>query len=256
MNKTVYNKFASVYDRMGADRFSVDMVRYTIKIMKRFGIEASDGLDLCCGTGTAILHLIKHGLTMSGLDQSPAMLRHARKKLSKYPVGLYRRTLPSFTIGEKRNPTRARRFDLVTCFFDSLNYMRNERQLKAAFRSVYRHLAPGGWFVFDMNTPEALKIIWGSQTWGGARNDLAWIWRNSFDRESGLAELATTFFVKSGHYWQRFDELHIEKGYSNRTVRRLLCDVGFEVKGLNKCLTFEKPTKKTYRICVVAKRPN
>jgi len=255
MSNIVYNKFAAVYDRMGADSFSVDMVKYTVKIMRRFRIDASDGLDLCCGTGTAMLHLIEHGLNMSGLDQSQAMLRQARKKLSKHSVELHRGTLPRFTIGEKRNPARPRRFDLITCFYDSLNYLRNERELKAAFRSVYRHLAPGGWFVFDMNTPEGLRVIWGSQIWGGVENDLAWLWRNSYDREKGSAELAATFFVKSGSHWQRFDELHIEKGYGNRIIRRLLREVGFEVKGLYRCLTFEKPTRRTYRICVVAKRP-
>jgi len=255
MTKTAYNKFAAVYDRMGADRFSVDMVKYTAKIMRRFRIDASDGLDLCCGTGTAMLHLTELGLSMSGLDQSRSMLKQARAKLSKHEVKLYRGTLPRFSICEKRKPVRLRRFDLVTCFYDSLNYLKNEMELKAAFRSVYRHLVPGGWFVFDMNTPEALKVIWGSQIWGGVENDLAWIWRNSYDRQKGLAELTATFFVKSGRHWQRFDELHVEKGYSNRTIRRLLREVGFEVKGLYRCLTFEKPTSKTYRICVVAQRP-
>jgi SAM-dependent methyltransferase len=133
--------------------------------------------------------------------------------------------------------------------------MKNERELKAAFRSVYRHLVPGGWFIFDMNTPEALKVLWGSSTWGDAQEALAWIWKNEYNGEKLSAECTATFFVRSGRYWKRFDEVHIERAYSNRVLRRLLREVGFDVRGSFRCLTFERPTRDTLRVCVVARRP-
>ncbi|UCC43615.1 MAG: class I SAM-dependent methyltransferase [Candidatus Zixiibacteriota bacterium] len=251
-SRKIFNKFASVYDRMGQDHFSVDMVDYTETLLRRFKIKPDDGLDLCCGTGTALKLFADAGIAMTGLDRSAAMLRQARNKLRGRTVKLVNQSLPRFRIADSRG--RTVRFDLVTCFYDSLNYLRNERELKAAFRSVQRHLRPEGWFIFDMNTPEALKTIWGSDTYCDVGNKLAWIWRSAYHRRSKSSTLETTFFVKSGRNWKRFDETHVEHAYSNGAIRHLLRETGFQVKGFYDCLTFDKPTKKTTRICVVARR--
>ncbi|RKX24814.1 MAG: hypothetical protein DRP45_07355 [Candidatus Zixiibacteriota bacterium] len=252
-----YNKFAGVYDKMEADRHSINMVKYTLRIMRRFGIEAQDGLDLCCGTGSAIEAFCDQGLTMSGLDRSRQMLKVAAEKLRSSKVQLYRKELPRFEILLRTRTARKqlKRFDLVTCFYDSLNYLLTERELKAAFRSVYRHLRPGGWFVFDMNTPHGLRVIWPSQVFAGAEDDLAWVFRAEYDNMQESVVLQATFFVKSGRLWERFDETHTERGYSDRTIRSLLRDVGFQVKGYYRCFTFDRPKATNGRICAVVQRP-
>ncbi|MCP4685284.1 MAG: class I SAM-dependent methyltransferase [bacterium] len=252
-----YEKFASVYDRLEADRFSVRMAEYTLKILNRFEVEVDEALDLCCGTGTAIKIFSDRGMVMSGLDRSREMLKRTKEKLRGRNIPLYCQELPRFEIREKtmsRAPLRG--FGLVTCFYDSLNYLKNERELKAAFRAVYKHLRPGGWFVFDMNTPHALKTIWGSQPpFSGVKDDVAWIFRSEFFRENTTANCYVTLFVKSGRSWKRLDETHTEKGFSDKTIKSLLKDVGLTVRGYYSCLTFEKPTGTTNRICGVVQRP-
>lgn len=254
---TPYEKQAAVYDRMGHDRFSSMMVDYTLKTLKRFGVQPIDGLDLCCGTGTAVKQLSEHGLSMSGLDRSRQMLAVARKKLRRCPVKLYRQELPRFEIKSASGPRgRLHRFDLITCFFDSLNYLTTERQLKAAYRSVYRHLKPGGWFVFDMNTAYMLRTVFTERRpFAGVQNDLAWIFRNRPDTKTNSAELMLTFFVKEGRHWRRFDETHYERAYSNTMIKTMLKQVGFQVKGFYGCFTFDKPVRTTNKIAVAARRP-
>jgi SAM-dependent methyltransferase len=251
-----YEKFASVYDKMEADEFSRKMVEYTKRIMARFGIEPESGLDLCCGTGTAIELFVEHGITMSGLDRSRAMLRQARAKLPGRKVRLYNQELPRFEIVVSRKNERKRRaaFDLITCYFDSLNYLLTEHDLLTAFRSVHRHLRPGGWFIFDMNTPNALKTIWGAQVYAGVRDDIGWVFRNDHFPTKNTADCHVTFFVKHGIHWERFDETHTERGYSDRVIRSLLRQAGFTVKGYYRCFTFEKPKGTTNRICAVVQR--
>ena len=124
-----YTEFAHVYDLMGADRHSAKMVEYTFKIFRKFNIKATCGLDLCCGTGTAISLFLDQGLPMSGLDQSASMLAVAAKKLKGRKVRLYQKSLPKFRILHSGDSRRLRRFDLVTCFYDSLNYLKNTREL-------------------------------------------------------------------------------------------------------------------------------
>ena len=249
-----YTKFSRVYDLMGADRHSANMVEYTYKIFRRFKIKPSNGLDLCCGTGTAISLFLDQGLPMAGLDQSASMLAVAAKKLAGRKVKLYRKSLPKFKIPKMVDSNKIQKFDLITCFYDSLNYLRNARELKAAFRSTYRHLNNGGWFIFDMNTPAALRIVWGGQIYADARDDLAWVWKNTFYEKTMSATCYTTFFVKREKLWERFDEEHVEKAYDNDTIKQLLRNAGFQIKGFYRCFSFEKPKKGTYRICGVVRK--
>jgi len=239
---------------MGADRHSAKMVKYTFRIFHKFNIRATCGLDLCCGTGTAISLFLDQGLSMSGLDQSAPMLAVAAGKLRGRKVKLYQKSLPKFKILETSDSSMIRKFDLITCFYDSLNYLKNARELKTAFCSVFRHLNKGGWFIFDMNTSAALKVIWGGQVYADARDDVAWVWRNDFHDKTMSATCHATFFVKRGKLWERFDEDHLERAYNNETVKRLLREAGFQIKGFYRCFSFEKPRKGSYRICGVVKR--
>jgi predicted TPR repeat methyltransferase len=249
-----YSEFARVYDLMGADRHSAEMVEYTQKIIRRFRIEATSLLDLCCGTGTALKLFCDNGFTVSGLDGSARMLAIATKKLKGHKVTLYNKTLPRFRLLHPENSRKVKTFDLITSFYDSLNYMKNITELGEAFTSTAEHLTPEGWFIFDMNTPTALKTIWGEEIYADAREDMAWIWKNRYDAKTQSATLMTTFFEKDGSSWRRFDEQHDEYAYSNTVIKKLLKNAGFKIKGLYRCFTFKKPTRATTRICVVAQK--
>lgn len=251
-----YDKLAIAYDRIGMDRFSVRMVDYAVKLLENFRAEPRDGLDLCCGTGTAIRELSDHGIMMEGLDRSTAMLSVARRKLAGRSVKLHRQNLPRFEIVVKSGGRKQlRRYDLVTSFFDSLNYQLTERDLKATFASVYRHLKPGGWFLFDMNTAHAMRTVFTTrQPEAGVTDKVAWVFRNDANNDRDQSAFLLTFFVKEGRAWRRYDETHRERAYPNTTIARMLRETGFQVKGMYRCLSFEKPTRSTNRIAVVARR--
>ncbi len=249
-----YNKFAAFYDKIGHDRHSINMVEYTNEIMNKFNIEATDVLDICCGTGAALKIFEGHGMNVTGLDQSRKMLSVAREKLRGKNVRLINQSLPSFKITSRSSSRQLASFDLITCYFDSLNYLSSERKLQGSFKSVSHHLREGGYFIFDMNTALALKTLWGSDVFGDAQSDHAWIWRSKYYPSKKMARLKTTHFVKSGLSWKRFDELHIEYGYTNSSIRRMLREAGFQIDGFYKCFTFREADKETNRICVVARK--
>jgi SAM-dependent methyltransferase len=252
-----YDKFGKVYDTIGHDRFSIRMAEYTLDILKKFKAEPRDGLDLCCGTGSAMRVLADCGIAMSGLDRSSQMLAIARQKLTDRHVRLYHQELPRFEISAGTNTKRPKiqQFDLVTCFFDSLNYLHDERQLRTALKAVRRHLRPGGWFVFDMNTPYHLKTVFTDQKpYSGVTDDVAWIFRNGPRKSPDVADLLLTVFVKRGKRWERFDEVHRERAYTNQAIAAAVRDAGLAVKGMYRCLSFERPNARTMRVCFVAKR--
>ena len=58
-----YQRLAGIYDAIGADHHSADMVDYTFKIFRKFKIRPATLLDCCCGTGTALEMFLLHFTT-------------------------------------------------------------------------------------------------------------------------------------------------------------------------------------------------
>ncbi len=245
---TAYEKFARVYDQMGSDKFSTRMFAYTQQILAQMKYQPKSVLDLACGTGTAAMMWAINNVVTFGIDGSAPMLAVARRKARKKKarIRFTRQPLTSFCL--------PRPVDLITCYYDSLNYLLSPKDLIACFRSAHQTLHPGGYFIFDVNTIEAMKVIWGSQVYGGETPDLAWIWRNCYFPRSKTAELKATFFERKGTKWERFDELHVERGYTPTEIRQALQTAGFGQVRVYECFTFKKPERKSLRIAVIARQ--
>lgn len=250
-----YSQLALIWDQMRQDNFSKRMVSYCLEIFKRFRIRPRTGLDVACGTGTAIQLFREIGIAMDGLDASSAMLAMAARKLKGTGVRLYHKPLTKFRLLDDGDSRLTRQYDLVTCFFDSLNYLTAARELQTAFRCIRHHLAPGGWFIFDMNTPVALRTNWNDNVYANVTEDIAWVFRAEYARSKKMAACHVTGFYKRKQAWHRFDETHWERAYDNEQIRRMLARSGFVVRGFFRCLTFRKPGPNADRIAVVAQRP-
>lgn len=244
----VYSKFAGVYDKIGSDRFSAKMFRYTQRLVSRLEYRPRSVLDLACGTGTAALMWADSKVTTYGIDGSEHMLTVARKKAKDNNVNI------SFSCQQLTSFTVARKVDLVTCYFDSLNYLLTLSDLTACFKATRRALFDKGYFIFDVNTPEAMKVLWGSQIYADETEDVAWIWKNCYFPRVNRAEIKATFFVRQGDAWERFEENHAERGYGITEIKKVLKVSGFKPVKIYDCLTFAKPDRKTMRLAVVAQK--
>ncbi|MGC8492817.1 MAG: class I SAM-dependent methyltransferase [Syntrophobacteraceae bacterium] len=91
-------------------------------------------LDVACGTGEQARMLARAGLTVSGIDLSPAMLAVARRK-SPQTVAFFRGTAESM-------PFASASFDCVTISL-ALHEMADETRT-GAVTEIVRVLAPGG----------------------------------------------------------------------------------------------------------------
>lgn len=253
-----FDKMARFYDTMYSKTFSGRMVDYTLEILDKFGYEPETVLDVCCGTGTALLEFSKRGYKVAGLDRSPGMLAVARKKLSGRKAALYRQELPRFKIAPSKGPNKKhpRQYDLVTSYFDSLNFLLTEQDLKTAFRSVFHHLRPGGWFVFDMNTVAMFEPLWNDHPWVGVRDDMIWIMRSEFLKSRSMTRLKPTFLDRQGRNWRRYDEVLYERAYPNQKIKSMLRDAGFQIKGYYHCLSFNPVTKDSKKFCAAVRKPS
>lgn len=244
----VYQKFARVYDQIGSDHFSRRMFSYTQRLLARLKYRPRSVLDLACGTGTAAVKWAERGVTVYGIDASEQMLGIAEKKAKEAGVALAlsQQEMTAFSL-----PNRV---DLVTCYFDSLNYLLTLSDLTACFKSARRMMYDDSYFIFDVNTPEAMKVLWGSQVYADEIDDVAWIWKNCYFPKVRRAEIKAVFFVRQGETWERFEENHAERGYTITEIRRSLKAAGLKPVHIYDCLTFSRPGRNSQRLAVVAKK--
>ncbi len=179
-------------------------------------------LDLCCGTGSLLKLACEHGFEAVGVDRSPHQLRHARKNAPE--ARLLRADIRSFAL--------ARRFDVITCLFDSLNYVTKPGEVGRVLRNVRRHLAPGGLFAFDVNTQEGHRRAWRG-AWIRRGKLCTLIGESSCDERTHLAYLRLTGFVKEGRLFRRFEEQHVQCGYEMDEMDTLLRRSGFAFRRYN-----------------------
>lgn len=102
-------------------------------------------LDVACGTGSHVEYLREH-YDAEGLDLDPGLLEIARQR----SPGV------AFHHGDMVNFDLDGSFDIVTCLFSSIGYVRTLDNLSRAVQCMAHHLAPGGLLIVEpWFTPEA-----------------------------------------------------------------------------------------------------
>ena len=143
----MFSKSAKYYDDIycsaGKD-YAVETNKIHRFIQKYKHTTGNTLLDVACGTGVHAEALSKH-YKVEGLDLDVNMLKLARKK---HPGS-------RFHHGNMIDFDLNRQFDIVTCLFSSIGYVKTQANLKKAIRSMGRHLLPGGVFIVEpWFTPE------------------------------------------------------------------------------------------------------
>lgn len=224
-----YDVFAPYYDAAYRDWRSDPWRFYRPLLADRLPPEAPV-CDLACGTGALAAALARRGLRVFAVDRHPGMLRLARARARAPSLGGRMRVVA----GDLRSFRLPEPAGLVTCFFDSLNHLPRRSDLARTFRTVARALAPGGVFVFDLNTPEGVRHPWpdpptltrGRQ--GGRR-----FWRIAspvpFDerRRRGGTQLEWLVETSRGRLRHAI-ERYLEVSWEEREVRAALAAAGFE----------------------------
>jgi SAM-dependent methyltransferase len=150
-----YSRLAPHYDRVFGS-YAKELNRWLIPWVKRLDPRPRAVLDLACGTGTTALALARLIPRVVAIDLRPEFTAIVSARAAKAAAT---RHLEART-GDMRSFRVDGRLDLVTCFFDALNHLPRPGDLDRTFKSVHRALAPGGLFLFDINTPWALRKTW------------------------------------------------------------------------------------------------
>jgi SAM-dependent methyltransferase len=247
---SIYSDYAPFYDGSGQFRFAVLMSQYLDEVLVRHPVGGRRALDLACGTGTLALTLAGAGWQVVGVDQSEEMLACARAKVANADLA----ARLAFVRGDLRDPWHEM-FDLVTCTYDSLNYLLSEADLAACFAGVAGALVPSGLFFADMNTRYFLEHDWGTCE-VLERPGFIQLAQSRFDPQTARSTMVLTGFSgDDANGYRRFDETHIERAYDTEVVSDRLAAAGLVVEAAYDCFTFQPAYDRSQRIAWVARKP-
>ncbi len=247
----IYNNFAYVYDKLTLDIDYSRWADYVEGIIKKNKVQASMILELGCGTGSFGLEMAKRGYEMICLDLSADMLDCAAEKAAKEGANIL------FLNQDMCNFELYGTVDVIVCLLDSFNYMTSFSQVERLFKLVHNYLNPGGLFIFDVNTRYKFENILSDNMFYEIRDDVTYIWENEYNPKTKKARFDLTFFVKQNELYERFDETHYERAYSDGEIMEFINKSKLKLTAKYDDLKFKKPSdisQRTFYVCRKAKQ--
>lgn len=242
-----YGEFAKIYDELINEDINYDeMVDRIIEICNSYNVELNDYLDIACGTGNVTIRLAKYFKNIYGVDLSEDMLREAFDKFKEA------RIKGKIICQDMTELSLNKEFDLITSVLDSTNYITDLNDLQNYFNGVYTHLKSNGLFIFDVNSYYKLSEILGNNIYTYSEEEVFYTWENVF--EDNLLSMFLTFFVKKGDLYERFEEEHLERAYTEKELEKELEKANLEVLAKFDGYTENYVQANTERIVYVIKK--
>ncbi|MBT4352429.1 class I SAM-dependent methyltransferase, partial [archaeon] len=146
--------FANFWDLIHNVQFAQDRALMVLKLIKKFNYNAKNVLELGVGTGNVLKHF-KDTFKVYGLDIEQEYIDICKTKISN----------GNFFVESMKNFSLTKKFDVIFCIYDSINFLKNLEEWKETFSCVKKHLTEGGIFIFDMYLPIILKDMKDKAGW-------------------------------------------------------------------------------------------
>jgi SAM-dependent methyltransferase len=239
---TPYATLAPFYNVLVGDKFFSQLRQVFEWLVRRYGIHFGSAADVACGTGTFVCYLWQSGIpVVYGVDRSLDMLNAAIQKNQSNGA---RFLCQDFTTLRLPQPV-----DIITCHFDSLNYLQTTDELLRVFRRFRANLNPIGHLIFDMITDRApwqgpgprveRAIVPGATVVRVTR------WDPRRDIQKAIVSIS-----RNGRSYQ---EIHVQRGYPIPVVVGLLAQAGLALLGVHDFQTLGPTTHWTPRAVFVAR---
>lgn len=194
-------------------------------------------VDLACGTGRLLKRLMQHKWNSFGVDFSAGMLREAKR--GPYRAPLVRANLTALPF--------VRQFHYATCAFDSVNFLLEDEQLRAAMREAAGLLVDGGIYYFDVITERMVTQHFEGKKWAEDNGGFSTNWEGRFDRKTRIAEIEIR--VNTGpSYTTR------ERVFTPEEIESAIDAAGLTLIGEFDAATWKRPSYRSIRVDYVTVR--
>jgi SAM-dependent methyltransferase len=182
-----------------------------------------DLLDVACGTGRHIEFLKKY-FNIEGIDISDNQLRYAAERNPEVP----------FHLGDMISFDLKRRFDVVTCLFSSIGYVKTLENLQMAVKRMAKHVLPGGlfepWFASEDWHPNTVHALFVNEP------ELKLVRMNTARQEGRLSYFDFHFLIGTPQETIHFVEHHelglFERSEMTDALKSAELNVFYEPEGL------------------------
>lgn len=104
-------------------------------------------LEAMCGSGRLLIPLLKSGLIIDGVDNSPHMLASCRHRcqIQGFSVQLYEQPIENLSLPKK--------YSLIFIAFGSFQLISDRTEALRTLKNLHEHLLPGGKLVIETSVP-------------------------------------------------------------------------------------------------------
>jgi SAM-dependent methyltransferase len=136
--------YAKVEDLLGVTEVTPVLNSYYYETLDELSFKTL--LDVGCGSGGFLAEFSTRypAVEAKGIDLSPIMVEMSQQK------GLNAQCIDLCKVDGK--------YDVITAIFDMVNYL-DEKEMRRFLRCIEEHLEEGGYFICDINTLYAFKIV-------------------------------------------------------------------------------------------------
>ena len=239
-----YQDFAYVYDRLMQQDVDYDKwCDYIENLFTHHGVSPDTLCELACGTGNITYRMEKRGYTITASDISRDMLSIASQKLNE--TELICTDMAKFKAQDK--------YDAFLCMIDGLNYQIAPESVINTFKTVKNSLTDEGIFIFDISSQYKLRNILGNETYIHSEYDIFYSWQNRYIERYNLSDMLLNFFVRDRECYRRFEERHLQRGWSIEEMKKMLKAANFCNVEVYDELSFEPPKADSERIVFVCR---
>lgn len=233
-----YGVFSVYYDRLMADTGYAQRAEYLLALFEMYAGRRPDTmLDLACGSGSLTLELAQRGIDMIGVDSSGDMLALAAEKAA----GRALRVL--WLEQDMRELDLYGTVEGAVCTLDSLNHLLHTDDLETVFRRLSLFIEPGGWLIFDVNTPYKHSKTLAENAFVFEEPDFLCVWRNHYIKRTCEVDMLLDFFVPTGaDSYNRLTDTVRERAYSRRTWENCLRKAGFDTSAVYEDMETRDPS--------------
>ncbi len=232
-----YTVLASLYDLVMEHVDYREWALYIESLLSIHAPEATDVLELGCGTGRFAHELVRcRTVRYLGTDASPDMIRVARERAPSSHV--------EFEIMDFRRFALGRQFDVVILLYDGINYLLDEREIEQVFSAARRHLRPGGLFIFDQSTPTNSLNNREYFEDAGADEVGRYVRQSQYDEET--QQHHTHFDIELDG--RTYHEHHVQRAYSIEKVRGLIGESEWKIIGVLDGFTHDHASESSERV--------
>jgi ubiquinone/menaquinone biosynthesis C-methylase UbiE len=193
----MFIKSAQYYDAIYHFQDYASASRKIYALVQQHNPKAETLLDVACGTGRHLKHLREY-YYVEGIDINQDLLEIARQRCPEVP----------YHQGDMVNFKLQRTFDVVTCLFSAIGYVKTIENMYQTVANMTHHLRQGGMLIIEpWFTPESYWV--GKLTANFVdKSDLKIAWMYISEIKDKVSILDISFMVGTPQGIEHFQERH------------------------------------------------